>query len=229
MFCKELFALRDEKYRDFHAGLIPNVDPARIIGVRMPALRTFARKIAPSQQAYDFLHQTPHFYYEENNLHGLIIGYRGCGFEETLALTKAFLPLIDNWATCDLFAPTALDGHPQEMLPQIYKWLGAAHPYTVRFGVNCMMRNFMDQWFDPDQMDRVDEIAVTDYYVKMGIAWYYSVALVKQWTAAFDHLSAGLPDPWIQNKSIQKACESRRLSMAQKEILRKLKIKRRSS
>ena len=29
----ELFAMRDEKYRDFHARLIPNVPRERIIGV----------------------------------------------------------------------------------------------------------------------------------------------------------------------------------------------------
>ena len=34
-----LFALRDEKYRAFHATLMPGVAWERVIGVRMPALR----------------------------------------------------------------------------------------------------------------------------------------------------------------------------------------------
>ena len=33
-----LFALRDEKYRAFHAALMPGVAWERVIGVRMPAL-----------------------------------------------------------------------------------------------------------------------------------------------------------------------------------------------
>ena len=37
-----LFALRDEKYRAFHAALMPGVAWERIIGVRMPALRRYA-------------------------------------------------------------------------------------------------------------------------------------------------------------------------------------------
>ena len=34
-----LFALREEKYRAFHAALMPGVAWERVIGVRMPALR----------------------------------------------------------------------------------------------------------------------------------------------------------------------------------------------
>ena len=37
-----LFALRDEKYRAFHAALMPGVAWERVIGVRMPALRRYA-------------------------------------------------------------------------------------------------------------------------------------------------------------------------------------------
>lgn len=41
----ELFAMRDEKYRDFHARLIPNVPRERIIGVRTPRLRSYAKEL----------------------------------------------------------------------------------------------------------------------------------------------------------------------------------------
>ena len=45
---EELFALRDEKYRAFHAALMPGVAQERIIGVRMPALRRYAAALAGS-------------------------------------------------------------------------------------------------------------------------------------------------------------------------------------
>ena len=41
---KELFAMQDTGYRDFHMKLMPTVDPERVIGVRTPALRAFAKK-----------------------------------------------------------------------------------------------------------------------------------------------------------------------------------------
>ena len=41
---KELFALQDKEYRDFTAKLIPNVDKEKIIGIRVPILRKFAKE-----------------------------------------------------------------------------------------------------------------------------------------------------------------------------------------
>ena len=43
---RELFALRDEKYRDFHKKLVPTIDEERIIGVRIPELRKYAKALA---------------------------------------------------------------------------------------------------------------------------------------------------------------------------------------
>ena len=40
---KELFTLQDKEYRDFTAKLIPNVDKEKIIGIRVPILRKFAK------------------------------------------------------------------------------------------------------------------------------------------------------------------------------------------
>lgn len=68
-----LFALRDEKYRAFHATLMPGVAWERVIGVRMPALRRYAAALAKTPQAALFLRELPHTYYEENNLHALLL------------------------------------------------------------------------------------------------------------------------------------------------------------
>ena len=70
---KQLFEMQDLKYRDFHAGLMPNIDKNRIIGVRTPQLRKFAKEYGKTENAKTFLTVLPHQYYEENNLHGLLI------------------------------------------------------------------------------------------------------------------------------------------------------------
>ena len=41
---KELFALQDKEYRDFTAKLTPSIDKEKIIGVRVPVLRKFAKE-----------------------------------------------------------------------------------------------------------------------------------------------------------------------------------------
>ena len=52
-----LFALQDEEYRAFHAKLIPNISYERIIGVRTPALRKYAKEVAKMPEVYDFLEE----------------------------------------------------------------------------------------------------------------------------------------------------------------------------
>ena len=39
-----LLAMQDLGYREFHSRLIPGVDPEKIIGVRTPALRKYAKE-----------------------------------------------------------------------------------------------------------------------------------------------------------------------------------------
>ena len=41
---KQLFELQDLKYRDFHAKLMPTIDKEKVIGVRTPALRSYAKQ-----------------------------------------------------------------------------------------------------------------------------------------------------------------------------------------
>ena len=41
----ELFELQDEKYRDFHSKLIPDMEKENIIGIRTPVLRKYANNL----------------------------------------------------------------------------------------------------------------------------------------------------------------------------------------
>ena len=99
----DLFAIQDLAYRDFQAKLMPTVNKETVIGVRTPSLRAYAKKFGKTDNVSAFLEVLPHKYYEENNLHGLLIeqikAYPSC-----IAALDRFLPYIDNWATCDMIA-----------------------------------------------------------------------------------------------------------------------------
>ena len=41
---KNLKKLRDPEYKEFQSKIIPNIDRGRILGVRMPVLRKFAKE-----------------------------------------------------------------------------------------------------------------------------------------------------------------------------------------
>ena len=217
-----LFALQDPEYRLFQSKLMPTVDPARVIGVRTPDLRKLSRELAGTEQAAAFVRQLPHDYYEENNLHGfLIASLRDYG--ETVAALEAFLPHVDNWATCDLLHPRAFDKRPEALPDQLFRWLQSDRTYTVRFAMGMLMSLYLDEAFRPGYADWIAGIKSEEYYVNMMAAWYFATALAKRWDDVFPYLTDHRLPVWTHNKAIQKAIESRRISPEQKQILRSLK------
>ncbi len=218
---RELFALRDEKYRDFHKKLVPTVDEGRIIGVRTPVLRKYAKNLA-AETGSEYLDLLPHRYIEENNLHAFIIsGMKD--FDEAMRRTEKFLPYIDNWATCDSFMPGVFKKHPDEVYAKVREWLKSEHTYTVRYGLVTLLNNFLDDEFRPEMLDLAAEVPCEEYYIHMAVAWYFSIALVKQYDAALPHIAERRLDRRTHNKAIQKAIESYRISVETKAYLRSLK------
>ena len=218
----QLFALRDEQYAAFIAKLIPTMDAQRIIGVRTPQLRALARQLRNTPQAEQLLHSLPHHYYEENQLHGFLVSQQR-DFERALQLTQAFLPHVDNWATCDTFGPKVFKKHPERLCPHVLGWLQEKHLYTQRFAIWALMTFFMDQHFDAAHLKLVANHFSDEYYVNMMRAWYFATALTKQWDAALPILQQRLLDRWTHLKSIQKAVESRLIPDDRKALLRSLR------
>lgn len=219
---KQLFELQDLEYREFHSRLMPEIDKERIIGVRTPVLREFARQLAETDVAETFIQELPHAYYEENNLHMMLITsireYDRCLYE-----LQRFLPYIDNWATCDFPAPQCFSNHKQELMPHIRTWIASGDTYTIRYGVGMLMRLYLDKDFLPEYPEIVTGIISEEYYVNMMLAWYLATALAKQWKTVIPYLEERrLPD-WVHRKTIQKAIESRRITEEQKEYLRSLR------
>lgn len=226
MKTKEIEALLAEKadpeYRLFQARLMPGTKPERILGVRTPDLRNLAKELARRDGIDEFLSALPHRFYDENNLHGFIISE--CkDYRKTVEYVDAILPYVDNWATCDLLSPKVFRKHKTELLSEIDRWMSSDRVYTIRFGIEMLMSHYLDDDFRPEYLDRVAAIRSDEYYVNMMIAWFFATALTKQWDAAVPFLRKNRLSVWVHNKTIQKACESYRITEEQKTFLRTLK------
>ena len=222
---RELFALRDESYRDFTAKLIPTLDRERVIGVRSPALRAFAGDFAKRPEAAEFLAALPHFYLEENGLHAFLIE-RIRDYDACVAALDAFLPYVDNWATCDSLKPVCFKKHHDRLIGNVRRWLDSGELYTVRFGLGMLMAHFLDGDFSPEYLDWAASIQSEEYYLRMMQAWFFATALAKQYDAALPILENRRLEPWTHNKAIQKAVESYRITDAQKAYLKTLRRKK---
>ena len=221
---QDLFTMQDLKYRDFHAKLMPTVDKDSVIGVRVPMLRAYAKKFGKTEEAKQFLKILPHQYYEENNLHGLLIDQMK-DYELCIEELIRFLPYINNWATCDILSVKAVKGHLDSYIKNIYQWLESDYTYTIRFGINMLMRYYLEEEFKIEYPEKVAAIRSEEYYVNMVRAWYFATALAKKYDQVLPFLEEQKMDVWTHNKTIQKAIESYRITLEQKEYLRTLKIK----
>ena len=151
---EELFKLQDIAYRDFHSSLMPGVDKEAVIGVRTPVLRAFAKKFSKTEEAGQFMNELPHKYYEENNLHMMLIAqikdYNMCVSE-----TEKFLPYIDNWATCDSPLPKCFDKNKEDIIVRAKNWIATDDTYVKRYGMGVMMRMFLDEDFKEEYIQLV--------------------------------------------------------------------------
>ena len=194
------------------------------IGVRTPDIRALAKELYRSGEYKSFLNSLAHKYFDENQLHSLLLSQIR-DFDECLGYVEAFLPYIDNWATCDQLSPKPFKKEPERLLPHIDKWIKSKHTYTVRFGVLCLMRYFLDDKFDIKYTERVCKIKSDEYYINMMLAWYLATALAKQYDSIIPIFEAKQLDKWVHNKSIQKASESYRVPDEHKAYLKTLKIR----
>lgn len=219
-----LLALQDEKNAPFMAKLVPTLPPERVLGVRMPDARALARELCRESDIGLFLADLPHRYLDENNLHALILNEEK-DYDAAVAALDAFLPYVDNWATCDALRPKAFKKHPPALPDECRRWIKSGENYAIRFGIEMLMTHYLDADFRTEYLEEVSIIKSNEYYVNMMIAWYFATALAKQYEAAVPYIEQRRLAPWTHNKTIRKAIESYRITDEQKAYLRTLAIR----
>ncbi|WP_022759252.1 DNA alkylation repair protein [Butyrivibrio fibrisolvens] len=215
-----LLDVKDDKYREFQAKLVPNVSPDTIIGVRTPDMRKIAKEVFNSPEKDEFLKELPHKYYEENLVHFFIIAMIK-EFDECIEKVEEFLPYVDCWPVSDQATPKSFKKNHEKLLPYIKNWIASDHVYTARFGIRMLMNEFLDDDFKDEYLELVASKEGDDYYLKMMVAWYFATALAKKYDESVKYIEGRKLDDWIHKKAIQKAVESFRVTDEHKEHLKK--------
>ena len=213
----------NEKNMAFMSKLVPDVDPQRVLGLYSADLKAIAKKYADNEHIDGFLNDLPHFYLEENTIHGLII----CGikdYSECVKRLDVFFSFVDNWATCDSMRPKVFAKNTARAKADVMRWIRSDLPYTARFGTEMAMTYYLGENFDHDLADAVIKINIDHYYVKMMVAWYLATALCKNRDYAMDVIKSKTLDKFTHNMAIKKAIESYRVTNEDKNLLKTLKM-----
>ena len=219
---EKLFEYRDPENAAFQAKLTPGIPQETFLGVRVPKLRMIEKQFRNTEESKKFLNTLPHKYYDENILHSVFISNLK-DYDQVLDALEVFLPYVDNWAVCDTLRPVVFKKQKVNLLDKIKEWIASEKTYTCRFGIDMLMTYYLDDDFQEEYLALVADVHSEEYYVKMMIAWFFATALAKQWDAAISYIENKMLDSWVHNKTIQKACESYRITGEQKVYLRTLK------
>lgn len=233
-----LASLADPEFRSFHIKLIPTVKPERVLGVRTPAVRALAKEImSEPDDCRAFLDDLPHGFYDEDQLHAVIISGMRDVCQAMTELEK-FLPYVDNWATCDILSPscfkkdlkTLCDFCHDTLVPFRSSDVAPDMVYTVRFAVNMLMKFFLGDRLERWMPDTVASLVCTgnderfpraDYYLDMGAAWYFATALAYNHGDILPYLSeSGRLRDTVRRMAVRKSIESYRIDDKTKAYLR---------
>jgi len=216
-FLKELFAAADKDYAAFQIGLLAN-EKLNVIGVRVPVLKSLGKKYCGR---VDELFAFPDEYYEVTFIK--LMAASCLPYAEFIKRVDACVSLIDNWATCDSFTPKCIKAHKAEFLPYIERYLKMDGEFFQRFALKTLLSFYVEEGYLPYIEGCLYKADTSYYYVHMAAAWLMAEIAAKHFDYAVKILKKGKLDKKTHNKSIQKAIESFRLSVEEKDLLRSLK------
>ena len=111
----------------------------------------------------------------------------------------------------------------KEMWDFLEQYINSDKEYEIRFAVVMYLNYYLTDDYIDEILCKIDKITNKEYYVQMAIAWLISFAYIKQKEKTEKYLLKTKLDKFTKNKSIQKICESYRVSDEDKERLKKIK------
>lgn len=213
----------EEKYKQFTARLVPT--NYEIVGVRVPVLRTMAKKAIWANDWQKVIKETP-MVHEDVLLQSFIIAAAPITVEQRQRLLEDFFPYMDNWQVVDGLCSSLKEAKKEQQ--SYWEWLcslrASEQPFVIRFVLVMYLTYYLNESYIDDVLQYIEQLENDHYYVKMAIAWCISMAFVKDEQRIVTYLIASKLDKWTYNKAIQKIIESTRVSVdkkAQIKLLRK--------
>ena len=218
--CLEKWA--EPAYQEFMSSLLPGTE--NILGVRLPKLRSLARRIAREDWRV-YLESAEDDSYEEIMLQGIVIGCVDCPQAERLSLIRSFVPKMDNWGVCDSFCAGLVFAAPprEEIWQFIQPYAASEAEFSQRFAaVMCLDYFLEDAWVDR-VLSLLLRIKGQGYYARMAVAWALAECFASYPEKVWPLLESGRIDPDTLRRTLQKIVESRKVGDAAKKRIRALR------
>lgn len=221
---QRLEAMAETKYKEFSQSLIPGCRP--MLGVRIPALRTFAKELAKGDWK-NYLDNAVDDSFEEVNLQGFVIGYAKADYDTIVPYVRKYVAKINDWSLCDGFCATLkiTKKYKPQFKELLKKYAEKNTEFDQRFVAIMLMTYYLENEDIDETLAMLDALKHDSYYRQMGVAWAVATAMAKQREKTWEYMQPGnnTLDDFTYNKSIQKMIESYRISDEDKKVLRNMK------
>lgn len=135
----------------------PEIDPDRIMGVSRKKLWGYATEVIRKNQRADYLKTLPHYYYEENLLHAILIA-RSNKYSACVRAINYFLPHIENMEICLNMLPRIFNRKPPELAQQVDEWLKSDNIYAKGFALAVIVKCLPDRKYTKLWQESIEAI-----------------------------------------------------------------------
>lgn len=161
-------------------------------------------------------------YYENTSINGMLIS-KIKDFDTFKKYLDIYSSRADNWATCDLLT-FHIKGNEQNYYDLTLEYIKSELPFRRRIGMYILFYFINDDNYINKIFDLLNRFEDEDnYYVNMMNSWILSECFTKQREKTLEYLKNNKLNKFTLNKGIQKCRESRRVSLADKDMLLKYK------
>ena len=218
-----LVSLEDKKYREFHRSIVGHTN-LKLIGIRVPKLRSIAREISKGN-VDEFLKRIGNTYYEEVMIYGFVLANSEEEYIDRYLMD--YIKKVDNWAICDSFVSSLKIINKK--MGKYWMYFTSLMDLNSEFQTRTSIVVFMNYYLCDNYIDRVlnivSNIRTDYYYINMSISWLLSVAIINYQDKVIDILKSKKLSKFVQNKTISKIQDSYRVTKEIKDLVKLYRIK----
>lgn len=205
---------KDEKKAEFDKGLITSKYPIK--GIKTSLLENFAKKLAKNNINIKDIQLDCH---EKIVIAGMVIGYEKYDNKDKIRDLEYLIPFIDNWGSCDMIVPR-LKGLENER-EFFEKLLTNNYPFAKRIGIVWLMKFCLKNDLR-NVANKLKTVYDSNYYVQMALSWCYTEAFLYDFDYMYNFITT-LSQKFVIAKTLQKVCESLRVTKDQKLKIKNLR------
>lgn len=194
-----------------------------VLAIKTPIIKDIVKKIIEGNYL-SFLDLELNNYYENSAINGFLISQMK-DFKTMKKYLDKYVLKIDNWASCDLLS-FQVKNNEKNFYDLSLEYITNEKPFIRRVGLLILFK-FIDYDEYIDQIFNIMNGFYSEdhYYVNMINAWLFCECFIKRREKTIVFLKTHKLNKFTINKGISKCRDSYRVSIEDKEMLLRYKIK----